>query len=404
MWLRWEAAPPGGPFLFYDDSLFTRKMEASIDMDDKDKVAQEENKAPTALRLSEVIIPPAPEYLSTGVSGLDACLAADENSPQGLPLGCSVLLVGQPGGGKSTLCTVMSDAAKSCLYIAGEERAARVKARWNRLGLGKNGADPWITRLSDGLEIADKILELQPKLTVIDSAQTLSWNGSIKYDAQAEAVKFIEGIVVGMGNTVVFVSHVSKTGRDHAGSQSLSHLVDVHLHMAVNAKKSERVLEVRKNRHGRAGFQVPIFMGPTSITIGTPAPITGDGSMMGARSALERAAETAYDLLSKGESLNAYDFDKPSPPVSGGLWRAALELATKRMARDGFKIIEYKEKGRKTYKADAPDPAPEPIVVKAEEPEEEPFKGVPGCPGCIAIGDKCDGHDLELYDEPKGTP
>lgn len=315
-----------------------------------------------AMRLSDVEMPEEEEYLSTGIPGLDACLAESEEAVPGIPLGSSILLSGSPGGGKSSLSLFFADAGKDSLILSGEEKPKRTKKRWARLGLGKTGADPFIDVLSDAEEALTLVRDIKPRMTVVDSVQTISLNGSRKYDAQSEAVEMLIGQTGGSGGSVVFVCHVSKNGKDHAGAMALAHLVDVHLHVSVNAKKMERALEVRKNRHGRAGFQVPMYIGQSSLTIGTPAPITGDGSMAGARSALERATEKAYELLMNAESLNAYDFDRAG--VSGGIWRAGLELACKRLSRDGFEVIEEKVKGRKTVRLVNPPPKSEPDVVE----------------------------------------
>lgn len=329
-------------------------------------------------RMSAVEVPKDELRLSTGVPGLDLCLSEHDDVQGGPPLGISYLLAGQPGGGKSTITAVMADAAGSTtvledgfsapLIIAGEERESRVRQRWDRLGLGKKGADPLIVRRFDGEEIAALIMQLQPRLTIVDSIQALSFNGSSKYDAQYEAVRLLEMITVGLGASIVFVSHVDKKGTAHAGAQGLPHLVDIHVHVAHNAKKSERALEVRKNRVGRAGFQVPLYLGPTSVSVGTPAPITGNGSMEGARTKLEMARDKAYELLMKGRAINGYDFDEV-PGISGGMWRAGMSMAVKAAQRDGFEVEEFKVNNRTHYRCTNPPPDPEaPLLVGEQNP------------------------------------
>lgn len=307
-------------------------------------------------RLSEIEVPKDPERVSTGIAGLDACLAEDENASQGLPLGTSVLLSGMPGSGKSSIATYIAAAKtkRESLILHGEERADRVRRRWDRLGLKIEDVDPYLHELKSGEEALEVIRDVSIGerglgVGIVDSIQTISWNGKRKYDAQYEACEAIVGQICSADGIAILVSHVSKTGNDHAGAAALAHLVDIHIHITANAKRAERLLEVRKNRMGRAGFQVPLNVTATGLSVGVPAPInaTNGGSM--ARSALEKACEFAYEMLLKGERLDGYDFDKMTPPASGGMWRAGLEMASKRLSRDGFEVIESKVKGRKGY-------------------------------------------------------
>lgn len=329
-----------------------------------------ESKASVPRRISDIVVPKDELRLPTGVPGLDKCLSEDDDQEGGPPLGISYLLVGQPGGGKSTIASVMTDAAAKVtvddgltdpLYVSGEEREYRVTKRWDRLKL--DGSKSLIVRRFDAEEIASIIMQLQPRLTVIDSIQALSFQGSSKYDAQYEGVKLLEMIAVGLGGSIVFISHVDKKGTAHAGSQGLPHLVDIHVHVAHNAKKSERALEVRKNRVGRAGFQVPLYLGPSSVSVGTPAPITGNGSMEGARTKLEMARDKAYEMLMQGKAINAYDFDEV-PGISGGLWRAGVNMAVKQLMRDGFEVEAYKVGNRTHHRLTNPPTDPDaPIPV-----------------------------------------
>jgi hypothetical protein len=324
-------------------------------------------------RLSEIDVPADPERIQTGIAGLDACLAESEESAQGIPMGTSILLSGMPGGGKSTIATYIAAAKtnKEALILHGEERADRVRRRFDRLKINLEEVDPFLHPLKAGEEALEVIRDVSAGkglgVGVVDSIQTLSWGGKMKYDAQYEATEAIVGQICSAGGIALLVSHVSKNGNDHAGAAALAHLVDIHIHVTSNAKKSMRVLEVRKNRMGRAGFQVPLNITASGMSVGVPAPLNmGDGGSM-ARTGLEKATECAYELLLKGERLDGYDFDKPNPPVSGGLWRAGLEMAAKRLARDGFTVLEEKVKGRKGYQLLMKDGIP---VCKPKEVED----------------------------------
>lgn len=317
-------------------------------------------------RLSDVETPPEPERFSTCIGGLDACLAEHEDGPQGLPPGTSILLSGMPGGGKSTIATYMSAAqtGRESLIGAGEERVTRVKERWNRLGL--KDADPYVTPLKAGEEFLETIRDINALpdgkglgMVVVDSVQTLTWGGKRKYDAQLEACEMIAGQVTAAGGCVVFVSHVDKSGANHQGAAALAHLVDIHIHLDTNAKKSERNLEVRKNRVGRAGFRVPLNILQNGLSVGVPAPLSMGSGLGQARTALERARDIAYVMLLEGKHVDGYAvFDLPpdSGVTNGGMWRAGLEMAAKALVRDGFSVIQEKVNGRKGYRVENPPP------------------------------------------------
>lgn len=293
-------------------------------------------------RLSTVVVPPDAPRISTGIPELDTCLAEADDTPGGLPEGASVLISGSPGGGKSTLATLMANAAATSLILHGEEPERNVKKRWERLKLTQ---DPWLAPLRDVEVALDNVRDAKANLVIVDSVQTLVKEGKRRHDWQAMAAEELVGQACGSGAAVVLVCHVSKDGTSHAGDQSLAHLVDVHLHVTTNAKKGERKLEVRKNRHGRAGFEVPLTITQFGVGVGTPTPM---GSLSSARSNLEKAAEKATELLLAGKVLTGYDFDEAG--VSGGIWRAGLEMAAKRLVRDGKEVECVKVQGRRGFK------------------------------------------------------
>lgn len=309
-----------------------------------------------AKRISQVEVPAEPERIRTGILGLDECLSETEDSPPGLPVGTSVLLSGVPGGGKSTIALFMAAAARETLILHGEEKAVSIRKRYDRLRLSEafregKACDPMLMDLRDSEEALWAVRQAKAQQVVVDSIQTLVHHGSRRHDAQLEAAEELCGQACGSGGSVILVCHMSKDGKSHAGAQGLAHLVDVHIHVGLNAKKSERFLEVRKNRHGRAGFMVPLIIGASSLTVGTPAPITATT----ARTALELAAERAAELLLEGKELSAYDYDIAGV-ANPGMWRGGLEMAAKRLARQCGEaglvstVEEFKKNTRKHYR------------------------------------------------------
>lgn len=303
----------------------------------------EEQENPIILtRLSTVEVPPEAERTSTGIPALDVCLAPGDDEPGGLPAGSSILLSGAPGGGKSTLALLAGESAGETLILHGEESAASVKRRWLRLGLK---TDPNLCPLAAAEEAVRAIREAKPKMVIIDSIQTMSLNKRRNRSAQTEALELLIGQGISSGAIVVGISHVNKSGEAFIGDNAMAHLVDIHLHLTMNAKRGKRTLEIRKNRHGRAGFDVPLAITLTGIEVGTPTVASG---IVAARSAMEKAAEVAMKLLQEGRTLTSYDFGEAD--VSGGAWRAGLELAVRRLARDGVECEKVKVGQRGGYR------------------------------------------------------
>ena len=105
---------------------------------------------------------------STGVNELDRVLGG------GIVKGSLVLLGGEPGIGKSTLILQICDKIKGegkVLYISGEESAEQIKIRADRLKI--NNEDIMFLGETDIDVISEVILEMNPKLVIIDSIQTM---------------------------------------------------------------------------------------------------------------------------------------------------------------------------------------------------------------------------------------
>ena len=105
---------------------------------------------------------------STGFGELDRVLGG------GLVKGSLVLLGGEPGIGKSTLILQICDKIKGdgkVLYVSGEESAEQIKMRADRLGI--NNDDILFLGETDIDLINQAIIDINPKLVIIDSIQTM---------------------------------------------------------------------------------------------------------------------------------------------------------------------------------------------------------------------------------------
>jgi DNA repair protein RadA/Sms len=187
------------------------------------------------------------ERISTGVAELDRVLGG------GVVPASLVLVGGEPGVGKSTLLlTALREigSERRALLVTGEESAAQVKLRAERLG-GPGGVE--ILAETDLDAVCATLQQERPDVCVIDSVQTLhasdvgSAPGSV---AQVrEAAARLLRVAKESGVATFLVGHVTKDGAV-AGPRALEHLVDCVLQFEGDRYHEHRVLRASKNRFG----------------------------------------------------------------------------------------------------------------------------------------------------------
>jgi DNA repair protein RadA/Sms len=125
-------------------------------------------RALTPVRLGDVEAPRI-ERFRTGIGEFDRVLGG------GLVPGSLVLIGGAPGIGKSTITTAalanLSAAGRSVLYVSGEESAAQVKLRAERLGQHALGVP--IVAETDLDAVLATLESERPDVCVVDSVQVL---------------------------------------------------------------------------------------------------------------------------------------------------------------------------------------------------------------------------------------
>jgi len=206
------------------------------------------------------------DRIPTGVPELDRVLGG------GLVPASLVLVGGEPGIGKSTLLLTALRAIgdeRRNLLVSGEESAAQVRLRAERLG----GAGKIEILAETELEVVCETLERErPEVCVIDSVQTLyssglgSAPGSV---AQVrEAASRLLRLAKENGITVFLVGHVTKDGAV-AGPRVLEHLVDCVLQFEGDRYHEHRILRATKNRFGSTN-ELGVFEMTSTGLVGIP--------------------------------------------------------------------------------------------------------------------------------------
>lgn len=171
----------------------------------------------------------------------------------GLVLGSLILFGGEPGIGKSTLMLQLAIANNQLkvLYVSGEESEQQIKMRAERIGV--QNANCFILSETNIQNIFKQAEEIEPKLLVIDSIQTLyssdieSSPGSISQvrECTAQLLRYAKTTNI----PVFLIGHITKEG-SLAGPKVLEHMVDTVLQFEGDRNHVYRLLRSVKNRFG----------------------------------------------------------------------------------------------------------------------------------------------------------
>jgi len=189
--------------------------------------------------------------ISTGVEEFNRVLGGGATK-------CSaILLGGEPGIGKSTLllqtaasCAKTFTQNEKVLYVSGEESAAQIKDRANRLEINCEGINLLCTsRLEDTLDALDK---LNPTLVIIDSIQTIYSAEAGLIPGTVNQLKYCANEFISWvkerDSVLIMTAHVTKDG-SIAGPKSMEHMVDTVISFERNDNEI-RFLHALKNRFG----------------------------------------------------------------------------------------------------------------------------------------------------------
>ena len=268
--------------------------------------------------------------MGTGIAELDRVLGG------GLVPGSLVLIGGSPGIGKSTLTlAALANIDAPVLYVTGEESAAQVRLRAERISPGALNVP--IIAETDVSVIEATIEAERPAVCVIDSVQTLhdptlsSAAGSVAQvrEATARLMRVAKQRRVAM----FIVGHVTKDG-SLAGPRVMEHLVDCVLQFEGERERTYRTVRAMKNRFGSTN-EVGVFEMREDGLIEVPdasARFVGEATRAPG-SVVLCAMEGSRPLLVEVQALVAPSEIVPPRRVANGIDRNRLALVLAVLSR-----------------------------------------------------------------------
>jgi DNA repair protein RadA/Sms len=292
-------------------------------------VTQARNAAVPAQPIGEVEASHAATWAS-GVDELDRVLGG------GIVSGAVVLLAGEPGTGKSTLLLDVASRAAShgrtVLYITGEESAAQVRLRAERIGALRPRL--LLAAETDLSTVLGHVEQCSPDLLVVDSVQTIASDAVDGTPGNVGQVREVAASLIRVakarGMATLLVGHVTKDG-SIAGPRVLEHLVDVVCQFEGDRHSRLRLLRAVKNRYGPTDEVGCFDLSDTGI-VGLPDPsglfISRRGAAV-AGTAVTVALEGRRPLVAEVQALVAASTTPNPRRATSGLdaSRVAMALA-----------------------------------------------------------------------------
>ncbi|MBQ3319299.1 MAG: DNA repair protein RadA [Spirochaetia bacterium] len=183
----------------------------------------------------------------SGIEEIDRVLGG------GIMRGSSIMIGGEPGIGKSTLmlqtAALIAENYKA-LYISGEESAAQIKQRSDRLGIKSNRLEILCeTNLDNVMTVLAKG---KYDFVVLDSIQTMTSAEVGNTPGTPNQLKYCCGTLTDWaklyGKVVMMIAHVTKDGII-AGPKTVEHMVDTVLYFE-SSSTDLRIVRAAKNRFG----------------------------------------------------------------------------------------------------------------------------------------------------------
>ena len=191
--------------------------------------------------------------IKTGIDEFDRVVGG------GLMNDSLTIFAGCPGVGKSTtllsLCDQMLKIGKTVVYASGEESAAQIKLRAERLQL-QNINDMYISDTTCMDEVLSLIVQVDADLVIVDSINTFTLNeylpsraGSPTQTVECASALQDTAKRSKKPRAVIMVGQLNKED-ELMGMRTLEHMVDTVLRLEGDSNDTFRILYTTKNRFG----------------------------------------------------------------------------------------------------------------------------------------------------------
>ncbi len=229
----------------YKCNSWNTLVEDVINVSKNDKKLRHTSNVKPKIVLSD--IPIKEKRLMTGIGEFDRVVGG------GFMEDSLVLMVGDPGIGKSTLTLQVCDKMaknSSVLYCSGEESIQQISSRAKRLD-AKNPIS--IINVNNLESILATIESEKPGFVVVDSVQVMSSEDLPSQAGSISQVRYVAEQLMQVAKSqkipILLIGHVTKDGQ-LAGPQVLTHLVDTVLYLEGDNHHQFRLLRTTKNRFG----------------------------------------------------------------------------------------------------------------------------------------------------------
>lgn len=344
--------------------------------------------------MTEVVSTSQPR-MATGSAELDRVLGG------GLVPGSLVLIGGDPGIGKTTLltqaCRNLAEAGYLVLYVSGEESAAQVKLRADRLGI----ATPKLLLLAEAnLEAILGACKLEhPQVVVVDSIQTVVKPGLSSAPGSVGQVRECTADLMRLAKDqticVLIVGHVTKEGQ-LAGPRVLEHIVDTVLYFEGDRHHAYRIIRATKNRFGSTN-EIGVFeMRETGLrdVLNPSAAFLSERAAEAPGSAVVCALEGTRPLLVEVQALvTPTVFGMPRRTVAGVDYNRTVVLLAVLEKRAGMALASHDVYVSVAGGVNVDEPA---IDLGVAAAVASSLRGRPVDPTAVAIGEIGLGGELRM--------
>lgn len=344
--------------------------------------------------MTEVVSTSQPR-MATGSAELDRVLGG------GLVPGSLVLIGGDPGIGKTTLltqaCRNLAEAGHLVLYVSGEESAAQVKLRADRLGV----ATPNLLLLAEAnLEAILGACKMEhPQVVVVDSIQTVVKPGLSSAPGSVGQVRECTADLMRLAKDqticVLIVGHVTKEGQ-LAGPRVLEHIVDTVLYFEGDRHHAYRIIRATKNRFGSTN-EIGVFeMRETGLrdVLNPSAAFLSERAAEAPGSAVVCAMEGTRPLLVEVQALvTPTVFGMPRRTVAGVDYNRTVVLLAVLEKRAGMALASHDVYVSVAGGVNVDEPA---IDLGVAAAVASSLRGRPVDPTAVAIGEVGLGGELRM--------